>query len=74
MCTICRRYLCPSSCPSFVGISAELGKRRFECAGCGEWIYENDNYEVRYGNPYCVECVECGMSSKRSVIADGKRK
>ena len=29
MCAICRRYICPSACPSFLGESAELGKRLF---------------------------------------------
>lgn len=58
MCAICRRYICPSACPSFVGDSAELGKRLFGCSGCGEAIYEDDEYNIRYGKPYCKKCTE----------------
>ena len=60
MCAICRRYICPSACPSFLGESAELGKRLFECSACGEAIYEGDEYIVGYGKPYCNRCVSYG--------------
>ena len=58
MCAICRRYICPSACPSFAGESAELGKRLYVCSSCGEPIYEIDEYDIQYGNPYCKRCAE----------------
>lgn len=57
MCEICRKYLCPPGCPSFVGRSAEFGRRLFRCAGCGANIYEDDDYVLDYGKPYCLECM-----------------
>ncbi len=56
MCEICRQFLCPSSCPSYFGYSAELGARLFRCAGCGEWIHEEEDYIIDYGKPYCLCC------------------
>ena len=56
MCAICRRYTCPSSCPRYVGRSAELGERLFECTACEKGIYENDDYRILSGKPYCEEC------------------
>ena len=57
MCDICRRYICPPRCPSFVGRSAEFGRAIFRCASCGRRIYENDDYVINYGKPYCYKCM-----------------
>jgi transcription initiation factor IIE alpha subunit len=62
MCAICRRYICPSACPSFTGESAELGERLFDCSSCGAVVYENDEYAISYGKPYCKRCVELGKT------------
>ena len=64
MCAICRRYICPSACPSFEGESAELGKRLFVCSMCDEPIYETDEYGIRYGNPYCKKCIELDKTER----------
>ena len=68
MCAICRRYLCPSVCPSFMGESAELGKRLFKCAVCNEWIYEDDEFVINYGKPYCKTCEEIGAGVENEQI------
>lgn len=56
MCEICRKYLCPPACPSYVGRSAERGKTVFRCADCGKLLHEYDDYIIDYGNPYCLAC------------------
>ena len=56
MCLICGKYYCPAGCPSYVGDSAELGRRMFTCHSCGEYVYENEDYMLVYGKPYCIDC------------------
>lgn len=56
MCGICGKFICPSSCPSFDGESAEYGKRIGYCAGCGISLCEYEDIEYSYGKPYCSEC------------------
>ena len=58
MCEICKQYLCPPSCPAYVGYSAEYGRMLYRCAECGVGIYEYDDYVINCGNPYCLECDE----------------
>lgn len=58
MCDICRRFICPPACPSYAGISAEYGKRRARCTECGRWLYDEDDYIIDYGYPYCLRCAK----------------
>ena len=72
MCAICRRYICPSACPSFEGASAELGRRLSVCTSCGGAIYESDEYVINYGKPYCKSCFERLDEEQSEVFAGGK--
>ena len=56
MCEICGQYFCYPSCPSFMGVSAELGNKLFRCAACGENVYEADDYKIDKGRAYCSVC------------------
>ena len=58
MCRICGKYICPTSCPSYDGESAELGKRIAFCSLCGGSLREYDYVRFYYGKPYCAECIE----------------
>ena len=58
MCQNCGQYFCYPSCPSFVGLSAELGRRLFRCFSCGESIFEADDYSIYNGVAFCAECAE----------------
>ena len=72
MCAICRRYICPSACPSFEGASAELGRRLSVCTSCGGAIYESDEYVINYGKPYCKRCAERLDEEQSEVFVGGK--
>ncbi len=63
MCGFCGQYFCYPSCPSFTGESAELGRRLFRCADCGESIYEADNYSIYNGRPFCEDCANKGAEN-----------
>ena len=39
-----------------MGVSAELGKKLFRCAACGENVYEADDYKIDKGRAYCSVC------------------
>ena len=56
MCDVCGQYFCYPSCPSFEGISAELGKRLFKCSGCGCGLFEADDYTIYKGKAFCEDC------------------
>ena len=60
MCQTCGQYFCYPSCPSFVGISAELGRRLFRCSGCGESLFEADDFMIYKGRPFCSSCAKGG--------------
>lgn len=68
MCEFCRKYLCPSCCPSFVGHSAELGRVRFRCTGCGKRLYEDDDYIIDYGKPYCLSCKSINNTQEKTKM------
>ncbi|MBE6531877.1 MAG: hypothetical protein E7679_07340 [Ruminococcaceae bacterium] len=56
MCRICGKYICPPSCPSYDGESAEMGKMIGRCSECGVRLCEYDDIVYSYGKPYCVDC------------------
>ena len=58
MCRICRKYLCPPSCPSFCGDSAERGRAISNCALCDAYICEYDEYEILHDKLLCEECIK----------------
>ena len=55
MCEICRRFICPPTCPSYEGRSAEYGRRRGVCRRCGEELYRSDEI---FGGRLCL-CRSC---------------
>ena len=58
ICDECKKYVCPSSCPSFggrgVGTEAMIG----ECTRCQVRLYSDDAYFEREGRHICAECAE----------------
>ena len=66
MCEICRRFICPSSCPSYEGRSSEYGRRIGVCRRCGGSVYGE---AYLFGGRYI--CSEC--RAKELVRAEQKR-
>ena len=65
MCQICGKYICPSTCPSYSGRSAERGRKIGECSLCGAFLCEYDTSKYSYGKPYCHKCyVKITMEKK----------
>ena len=58
MCNICLRTDCPPGCPN-----APEPPSVFICSGCGDTIYEGDDYYDVLGEQFCSEC----MNSSRKV-------
>lgn len=56
MCKICKSYICPPECPSYKGISAELGKPIARCCECADYIYKDDMYYAEGRRVYCADC------------------
>lgn len=52
MCNICLQSPCDSRCPC-----AEQPKSVFVCSGCGQTIYEGDDYWDIFGEQFCEECI-----------------
>ena len=67
MCEICRRFICPSSCPSYDGRSSEYGRRIGVCRRCGEDIYRGEAYF--FGGRYL--CEKC--RAKELLVAEQRR-
>lgn len=55
MCKICRRVICPSSCPN-ASEPPVYGK----CEECGEKIYDGDEYYEIGDFIFCEACVRGG--------------
>lgn len=53
MCDICYRNPCDSRCPNAVA-----PRSVFLCSGCGDTIYEGDDYWDILGEQYCGECID----------------
>ena len=53
MCNICLQSPCDSRCPC-----ADPPKSVFVCSGCGQTIYEGDDYWEFFGEQFCEECID----------------
>ena len=65
MCEICKKYICPPSCPSYDGSSAEHGKRIAVCSICAESIYRDDRY---FASSRVVLCARCYAREQRARV------
>lgn len=61
MCEICRRIPCLPGCPN-----API-RTVFICSGCGDDIFEGDDYWDIMGEQFCEKCIE---DSRREAIYD----
>lgn len=73
MCRVCKRLICPPSCPNFEG-ERKTG-RRIRCVMCGEALTAESGFYQRHGFPYCEDCLECADSETLVRICEiSKRK
>lgn len=52
MCNICLKSSCDSRCPN-----APEPPSVFICSGCGDTIFEGDDYYDILGEQFCQECI-----------------
>ena len=52
MCDMCRQSPCDSRCPN-----APDPPTVFICSGCGQSIYDGDDYWDVLGEQYCEDCI-----------------
>lgn len=58
MCSLCKRMICPSFCPSKQGKTEESSRLRGRrCALCGEVGGTKGRLYCANGIPYCEECL-----------------
>lgn len=62
MCDMCRRSPCDPRCPN-----APDPPTVFLCSGCGQFIYDGDDYWDVLGEQYCEHCID-GM--KKEAVYD----
>lgn len=53
MCDICRQSPCHPRCPNAPG-----PKPVFVCSGCGQDIYEGEDYWDVLGEQFCEDCID----------------
>lgn len=53
MCDMCRQSPCDPRCPN-----APEPVSVFICSGCGESIYEGEDYWDVLGEQYCEKCID----------------
>ena len=53
MCDICRQSPCDPRCPN-----APEPPSVFICSGCGDLIYDGDDYYEIMGEQFCQNCIE----------------
>lgn len=53
MCEICLNSPCLSQCPN-----APEPKAVFICSGCGQRIFDGDDYWELMGEQWCEECID----------------
>ena len=58
ICKICKQYVCPASCPEFLGYVAGLESASGECEICSSRVYEGDGHHYVNGKSLCSECAE----------------
>ena len=62
MCDICLKIPCDYRCPH-----APDPPRVFVCSGCGDDIYDGDDYWDIMGEQWCSNCIE---ESKKVAVYD----
>lgn len=62
VCDICLRSPCASGCPN-----APEPPTVFICSGCGESIYEGDDYWEIMGEQWCGVCID---NAKKEAVYD----
>ena len=62
MCDICQKLPCDSRCPN-----APEPHSVFVCSGCGDLIYDGENYWEIMGEQWCEECIE---EAKKEAVYD----
>lgn len=62
MCDVCRHIPCDPRCPN-----APDPPSVFVCSGCGDFIYDGDDYWDVMGEQYCEDCME---SMKKVAVYD----
>ena len=53
MCDVCRQSPCDPRCPN-----APEPKSVFICSGCGDLIYDGDDYYEIMGEQFCQNCID----------------
>ena len=53
MCEVCHMSICDSRCPN-----APEPPQVYICSGCGQPIYEGDDYWDIMGEQWCEECIK----------------
>lgn len=53
MCDVCYKQPCDPRCPN-----APEAQSVFVCSGCGDNIYDGDDYWDVMGEQWCKECIE----------------
>ena len=53
MCELCRQHPCSSRCPNAPDPPAV-----FICSGCGQEIYEGEDYWDIMGEQFCEDCID----------------
>lgn len=56
MCKVCKRMICPPTCPNFE--SNDRSARILRCASCGKALRRGDGFYQKNGFPYCEDCLE----------------
>ena len=62
MCEICLHYPCHPQCPH-----APEPHSVYICSGCGNEIYEGDDYWDIMGEQFCEQCID---DAKREAVYD----
>lgn len=62
MCDICRHNPCDPRCPN-----APDPPSVFVCSGCGDDIFEGDEYVELMGEQWCMDCIN---DCKREAVYD----
>ena len=52
MCEICHKSPCPAQCPN-----ADPPEQVYICSGCGQPIYEGEDYYEILGEQFCDNCI-----------------
>ena len=53
MCDVCRKMPCDPRCPN-----APDPPSVFVCSGCGDLIYDGDDYWEIMGEQWCEDCID----------------